>query len=183
MNDAKCATLAKRGSVTKETEGAAPGKGALDQLERLIHQQNKTARARETQEERLSDETLRQILLGQDDIRSALFPASDYDALCAHATEANVLDRGMVSLVLQVRGGDLFQDLDSADVPSSEDVLTLACADLSPHTAFVLVSGLPLRKTSKETLADNGLSIRGLTMREAILTARKASDSLSDGDT
>ena len=158
-------------------DGFLSGARALSRLGDLVAwQKNKPEKAKMTAHDDPMA-MLNEILESDEDCTGAVFPASDYKSLCRCAAIANTVDRGTVSLVLPVREAE-FADDGSTDLRASDGFVALACADLSPHNAFLLVSGLPLSKSSRDALEDNGLSIRGLTMREAILMARRTSEGI-----
>ncbi len=169
--------------MSKRSGGPFDGAEAVARLSELIGRQNEKAHPAPMPVEVDIGSPIQQILYGDDDRISALFPASEYEDLCRHAAAANTLDRGTVSLVLPVMDTSLHPEMMESVAPlmrNGDTFMTLACADMSPHAAFLLVSGLTLYKSSRSALEDNGLSIRGLTMREAILTARRETARLSD---
>lgn len=108
--------------------------------------------------------------------QGAFFSADRYGPLCNFAATVNGIERGAVSLVLPVKGKVDGVDIVSTDMQQHLEgpFLTLACVNVQPHTAFILASGLPLHKPTRDVLADNGLSVQDLTLREARLDAQYA---------
>ncbi|MEM9341884.1 MAG: hypothetical protein AAGA87_02450 [Pseudomonadota bacterium] len=119
-------------------------------------------------------------------IKSAVLPAERYSEMCQISAAANEESEYAVSLVLPVLDtplGVLDEGGETPPVDPDTPFLTVAFVDVVPHTAFVLATGLPLSKPSREALEDNGLTLQVLTVREAILTARRASQDLDSDST
>lgn len=91
----------------------------------------------------------------------AVLHARDYDVLVKVAAAANAGVRAEVHLVLPLDDG------------ADHDAATLVFAGISPQEAFRLLSTLPLRASASEVLAQNGLSLRALSLSEAAGTGRR----------
>lgn len=131
-----------------------------------------------------ADETVAALLSRKEGRCGTLFPASEYAALCKLSSVANRSDGAMVSIVLplDMAQSEITPESRADDDDPDSSYVTFACTDISPHTAFILAAGLPLRKPTREALEDNGLSLRTLTLREAVLAARRTVDGIGDDD-
>lgn len=111
------------------------------------------------------------------------FSAADYPELCGYAMSANTVERGTVSLVLPVFDpDDSLMLVPDALRESAGEFVTLVCVDISPRTAFLLASNLPLHKPTRDALSDNGLSIQGLSLREVLVAMQRTSDQITPGE-
>lgn len=123
-----------------------------------------------------------QLVSNASSIKSAVLAAERYGEMCELSTAANEVSDYAVALVLPVLDMPLGALDGGEDTlgPGDTPFVTVAFLDVVPHTAFVLATGLPLSKPSRDALEDNGLTLQALTLREAVLTARRTSQGLDD---
>lgn len=113
----------------------------------------------------------------------AFFTAAEYPALCAYAATANQAERKSVCLAMPILDPQNILPVVPQSIRSIAGVfVTWSCVDISPKTAFVLASNLPLQKSARDMLEDNGLTIQALTLRESLAADRGANTWITKRD-
>ena len=147
----------------------------------LIHKRHVPARGEDMAGGHLSDGL--ELALTEGLKAGAFFTASEYPALCAYAASANAKERGEVCIVLPILDSENILRLIPESIRSfAGEFITLACVDISPRSAFLLASNLPLQKSAQDMLKDNGLSIQALSLREMLYAVRRTSRRITKKD-